>query len=168
MSYGNKTLSGSILFVGAVVYILGTVAGEKFGNATLYNASVVILGLLMLLSVYFIQKAFKSIILSAFIALAGIGTIGVGLLTYASTEYYVFAGIGYIFFALAAIMSYKFEKAPLTYLSVILGVIALVSLGLWAGNIELGPGIKVTPIIIDMAMMLWLSGFGAHIIGEKD
>ena len=168
MSYGNKTLSGSILFVGAVVYILGTVAGEKFGNVTLYNASVVLLGLLMLLSVYFIQKAFKSIIFSALIALAGIGTIGVGLLTYASTEYYVLAGIGYIFFALSAIMSYKYEKAPLTYLSIILGVIALLSLGLWAGNIELGPGIKITPIIIDMAMLLWLSGFGAHIIGEKD
>ena len=168
MSYGNKTISGSILFVGAVVYILGTVAGEKFGNVTLYNASVVLLGLLMLLSVYFIQKAFKSIIFSALIALAGIGTIGVGLLTYASTEYYVLAGIGYIFFALSAIMSYKYEKAPLSYLSIILGVIALLSLGLWAGNIELGPGIKFTPIIIDMAMLLWLSGFGAHIIGEKD
>ena len=114
MPYGNKTLSGSILFVGAIIYILGTIAGEKvvgvFANVTLYNASVVLLGVLMLISVYFIQNAFKSIIFSASLALAGIGTIGIGLLTYASTEYYVFAGLGYVFFAISAILSYKYEK----------------------------------------------------------
>lgn len=168
MPYGNKTLSGSILFVGAIIYILGTIAGEKFANVTLYNASVVLLGVLMLISVYFIQNAFKSIIFSASLALAGIGTIGIGLLTYASTEYYAFAGLGYVFFALSAIMSYKYEKAPLSYLSIILGAAALVTLGLWVGNVDLGSGMKVTPIIIDMIVLLWLSGFGAHIIGKKD
>ena len=168
MPYGNKTLAGSILFVGAIIYILGTIAGEKFANLTLYNASVVLLGLLMLIAAYFVQSAFKSIVFSALLALAGIGTIGIGLLSYASTEYYVFAGMGYVFFALSAIMSYKYEKAPLSYLSIVLGVAALVALGLWVGNVDLGSGMMVTPIIIDMIVLLWLSGFGAHIIGEKD
>jgi hypothetical protein len=121
----------------------------------------------MLVSVYFIQKAFKSPIFSAMLTLAGIGTIGVGLLTYASTEYYVFAGLGYVFFAVSAIMSYRYEKAPLSYLSVILGVAALIALGLWAGNVDLGSGTKVTPIIVDTLVLLWLAGFAAHIIGEK-
>lgn len=168
MGYGNKTLSGSILFVGSVIYILGTILGDKYGNITLYNASIVLLGILMIISVYFIQKAFESILFSLSLVLAGVGTIGVGLLTFASTEYYILAGMGYIFFAISAILSYKLEKAPLNYISVILGAVALLALGLWVGNVDLGGGIMVTPITIDMLVLLWLAGFGAHIIGEKD
>jgi hypothetical protein len=168
MDYGNKTISGSLLFIGSVVYLLGTVVGEKFGNTIVFNAAVVLLGLLMLVSVYFIQRAFKSTLFSAILALAGIGTIGVGLLTFGSTEYYVFADIGYIFFALSAIMSYKYEKAPLSYLSVILGVGSLLAFLLWVASVDLGSGMKVTPIIIDTLILLWLTGFGAHIINKTD
>lgn len=168
MSNGNKTLAGSILFVGSVIYILGTILGEKYGSITLYNASIVLLGILMLVGAYFVQKAFKSIIFSLSLILAAVGTIGVALLTYASTEYYVLAGIGYVFFAISAIISYKYVKTPLNYVSVVLGVAALLALGLWAGNVDLGSGIMVTPITIDMIVLLWLAGFGAHIIGEKD
>jgi hypothetical protein len=167
MGYGNKTLSGLLLFVGAVIYLMGTIIGGKFGNIQLYNASIVALGILMLISVYFIHKAFKSMLLTPLIALAGIGTIGVGILTYASTEYYIFAGIGYVTFALAAIVSYKFEKSPLSYLSVILGISTVLALVLWAANVDLGSGIKVTPLIMDMLLLLWLTGFGAHIIGQS-
>ncbi len=170
MGYENKTLAGSILFVASVLYLLGTIVGEKFGNMELYSAAIILLGVLMLVSVYFIQKGFNSIIFSGLLGLAAIGTLGVGALTYgsyASTEYYVFAGIGYVFFGLSAIMSYKFEKAPLSYLSVILGAASLLALGLWAGNVDLGSGMKVTPLIIDILILLWLAGFAAHIIGEK-
>jgi hypothetical protein len=38
---------------------------------------------------------------------------------------------------------------------------------LWAANVDLGSGIKVTPIIMDMLLLLWLTGFGAHIIGQS-
>ena len=168
MGYTNKTISGLLLFVGSAVYLLGTVVGEKFDNTMLFNAAVALLGVLMLVSVYFIQRAFKSIAFSAILALAGIGTIGVGLLTFGSTEYYVFADIGYIFFALAAIMSYKYEKAPLSYLSVILGVGSLLAFLLWVASVDLGSGMMVTPIIIDTLILLWLTGFGAHIINDKD
>ena len=168
MSNENKTLAGSTLFVGSVIYILGTVLGDKYGNITLYNTSIVLLGVLMLVGAYFVQKAFKSMIFSLSLILAAVGTIGVGLLTYASTEYYVLAGLGYVFFAISAILSYRFEKTPLNYISVVLGAVALLALGLWAGNVDLGSGIMVTPITIDMLVLLWLAGFGAHIIGDKD
>ena len=167
MDSKNKTLSGSILFVGSIVYLLGTVLGEKFGNMSLYNDSIVLLGIIVLISIYFIQNAFKSPIFSGLLAVAGIGTIGVGLLTYASTEYYVFAGLGYVFFGLSAIMSYRYEKAPLSFISILLGVATLLAFGLWVGNVDLGSGMKVTPIVVDTLVLLWLAGFSAHIIGEK-
>ena len=172
MNFGNKTLAGSVLFVGSVLYVLGTVVGEKFGKETLiYNAPVLALGLLMIVSTYYLQKAFKSTLFSILIAMAGVSTLGIGLVGYTmfdSTIYYAFAAIGYVFFGLSAIMSYKFEKAPLSYFSVALGVIAFVALLLWPTGIELVAGIKATPIIVDFAVLLWLIGFSAHIIGDSN
>jgi hypothetical membrane protein len=170
MGYGNKTLAGSILFVGGILYVLGTIIGEKFGKESLvYNVPVLLLGLFMIASTYYIQRAFKSTLFSGSLALAGIGTVGVGLLGYLmfdATFYYVFAGIGYVFFGLSAIISYKFERSPLSYFSVLLGVVAFTALLLWPLGIELVAGVKATPIIVDFAIVLWLIGFGAHIIGE--
>ncbi len=81
MRYGNKTISGSLLFVAAIIYLVGTVIGDKFGNMTVYSAAIFSLGLLMLVSVYFIQLASKALLFSGLIALAGIGTIGISVLT---------------------------------------------------------------------------------------
>jgi hypothetical protein len=43
----------------------------------------------------------------------------------------------------------------------------LIALVLWLGNIDLGSGMMVTPIIADFPVLLWLIGFGAHIIGDS-
>ena len=167
MAYGNKTIAGSFLFVGGVLYIFGANIGGKYGNDMIVNLSVVLLGLLMIASTYFIQRAFKSTLFSILIAIAGVGTVGVGLFPWGSEIYYVLAGIGYVFFGLSAIMSYKFEKSPLSYLSILLGVLAFIALVLWAFGIDLGSGVKVTPLAVDNLILPWLIGFGAHIIGDS-
>jgi hypothetical membrane protein len=167
MSNKNKVVAGSLLFVGGILYILGAVIGEKFSNNLVVNASVFLLGVFMIVGVYFVQKAFRSVVFSATLALAGIGSIGVGVFQNGSTIYYAFAGIGYVFFAISAIWSYKFEKKPLSYFSVVLGVLSLVALFLWAFGIDLGSGVKLSPLIIDDIVLLWLISFGAHIIGDS-
>jgi uncharacterized membrane protein len=168
MNFGNKTIAGSLLFVGGVVYIFGFGAGAHYGNVQVENASIVVLGLLMVASAYFVQKGFKSIIFSILIALAGIGTIGIGVATWSVDVYNLFAAVGYIFFGLSAIMSYKFAKSPFSYISIALGALALIMLGLWASGVDLGGGIIISPISVDNLVMPWLLGFGAHIIGASD
>jgi uncharacterized membrane protein len=167
MTLGNKTIAGSLLFVGGVAYIFGFGLGSHFGNVQVENASIVVLGLLMVVSAYFVQKGFKSAIFSILIALAGIGTIGIGVATFNMDVYYLFAYIGYIFFGLSAIMAYKFTKSPFSYLSMLLGALSLILLGLWVSGVEIG-GAKVSAGLIDNVIMPWLIGFGAHIMGASD
>jgi hypothetical protein len=49
-----------------------------------------------------------------------------------------------------------------------LAVFSLIALILWGADIELSPGIKITPILVDFPVLLWLIGFGAHIIGNSN
>ena len=164
----NKKIAGFLLNVGGILYILGTVIGDKYGNATIYNLSVLLLGIFMVVGAYFIQLTFKLGIFSILLAIAGIGTTALGLLEQDSMIYFVFAGIGYVSFALSAITSYKFEESPLGYFSVALGLCTLVALIFWVSGLELSPGITITPIIADFPILLWLISFGAHIIGSSN
>jgi len=164
----NKTIAGTLLFLGGILYVLGTVIGDKYGNTMVYNAAVLLLGILMIAGAYFTQLTFKSGIFTILLILAGIGTAGVGLLEKDSTIYFAFAVIGYVAFALSAIFSYKYEKSPLGHFSVVLGLFTLIALVLWFSGMELSPGITITPIIADFPVLLWLIGFGAHILGESN
>ena len=121
----NKIIAGSLLFLGGIIYILGTVIGDKYGNTMVYNAAVLLLGILMIIGAYFIQLTYKSVPFTILIALAGIGTAGVGLLEKDSMIYFAFALIGYITFALSALYSYKYENSPLGVLSIILDLFTL-------------------------------------------
>jgi len=171
MNVINKTISGSLLFVGCVIYFMGTIIGEKFSSSLSYNLAVSVLGIFMIGSVYFLSRFLKPKIFPVLMLLAGIGTLGVGVLGYldwGSTIYYVFAGLGYVFFSISAIMAYRYERSPFSYMSIILGFTSLVALGLWVGNVDLGSGVMVTPILVDYPILLWLTGFGVHLIAEKN
>ena len=163
----NKKIAGSILFLGAVIYIMGTVIGDKYGEALIYNSSVLLLGLFMIIGAYYIQQTFKTGIFSILLIIAGLGTAALGLLEQDSTVYFAFATIGYIAFALSAVFSYKFEKTPFNYFSVILGISTLIAFALWVSGIELSAGVTITPIIADFPVLLWLLGFGAYILGTS-
>lgn len=161
----NKKIAGLLLNIGGILYILGTVIGDKYGNTMIYNLSVLLLGIFMVIGAYFIQLTFKFEVFSILLAIAGIGTAALGLVAQDSMIYFVFAGIGYISFAFSAILSYRFEKSPLGYISIALGLFTLLALVLWVSGLELSPGITITPIIADFPILLWLISFGAHIIG---
>ena len=162
----NRKLAGLVLFLGAIIYILGTVIGDKYGNTMIFNVSVLLLGFLMIVGAYFIQLTYNNPLFSILIAFAGIGTAGLGVLEQDSMIYFTFAAIGYVAFALSAILSSKYEKSPMGIISIILGVFTLFALVLWISGIELSPGITITPIIADYPVLLWLVGFGAYILGE--
>jgi hypothetical protein len=167
MTFANKTVAGTLLFVGGVIYVFGVGIGIHYSNTTVLNASEVLVGLLIIAGAIFIQKALKSMPFTILLILAGIGAFYI-LLPLNSNEYYALAYMGYIFFGLAAIMSYKFEKSPLSYISVLLGILALIMFALWVSGINLGSGVKIAPSVVDDLIVPWLLGFGAHIIGNSD
>ena len=164
MTYGNKNLAGSLLFLGGVVYILGTVSGERlFESIGVYNLSVVLLGVFLLAGAFFLQRAFKSVVLSLLVAIAGICAFGVGLLVGNQSLYYPFAAVGYITLGLSAIASFKFGKSPFSYFSAALGALSLIFFAVWAYS-----GATTTSLLTDFSQILWMNGFGAHIMSEKE
>jgi len=167
MSLGNKDISGLLFFVGPVIYFMGDIIKTRFAIGISHNLGMSLLGVFMIVGAYFLYRAVNSKIFSISLVLAGVGSLGVGVygyLDFLSTIYYVFAGLAYLFFILSAIMAYKYEKSPFSYVSVILGLTSLIALILWVGQVDL----RVTPIFVDFPILLWLTGFGAHLIAEEN
>lgn len=168
MTSGNKTIAGTILFVAGVLYLFGTDIGTHFSNTNLFNSSVIVLGLLVIVSAFFIQMAYKSVIFTILLVVTGITAVVYILFPVNSNTYLAFAYTGYIFAGLAAIASYKFEKSPLSYISILLGILIIITFALWAAKVDLSSGIQMPPSAIDDLIMPWLIGFGAHIIQDSD
>src|SRR4030067_1858491 len=163
MGYGNRTLAGSLLFLGSIVYFLGiTAGGEKvLKSMDVINLSVVLWGVFMIAGASCLQRAFKSVLLSLLLAVSGICAFGVGLLV--GDAYYAFAVVGYVTLGLAAIVSFKFAKAPLSYLSVVLCALSLIFIAIWAYS-----GMTSSSLLIDYSQLVWVAGFGGRIIEKSE
>ena len=185
MLSGDKQVAGFLLLVGSVICVLGIIVSEALypGYSTsknyisdlgvgpssfIFNLSVFILGVLVLVSVYFIQRAFKAKVFSILAALAGIGAVGVGIFTEeAGIVHAVFSLIVFLFGGLSAVSSYKLQKPPLSYLSAILGFVALLALMLFVSGNDLGLGRGGMERMIAYPALLWAVAFGGYLIGES-
>ena len=108
MTYSSQRMAGTVLLVGLAQFILLLQIAEdlypnystsqnyisdlgatcKFPSGTctivqpssfIFNSSIIILGSLVVISAYYLQRAFTKKVFSLFILLAGLGAIGVGL-----------------------------------------------------------------------------------------
>ena len=76
--------------------------------------------------------------------------------------------ITFFFGAISAIVSYKLQKSPLSYLAVVLGLLSLISLALFGLGIYLGLGVGGMERMIAYPTLLWALGFGGHLIGSSE
>jgi len=98
-------------------------------SALLFASSVVILGLTFLIGAYYLHRAFRWMPATLLVAITGLGAIGVGVLPETTGIIHeVPSLVTFLFAGLSAIASYKLQKKPLGYLSVILGVLTIASL----------------------------------------
>lgn len=185
MTYDSRKIAGLLLVVGGVLCVLGMIAAEVLypgysasanyisdlgvgPSALIFNSSVFLLGVLAVCAAYFIQKAFNFKLFSILTAITGIGAMGVGLFTEdAGVIHAVFSLITFLFAGISAIVSYKLEKRPLSYLSVVLGGVSLVALVLFASGFYLGLGKGGMERMIAYPALLWTIGFGGHLIGDS-
>lgn len=198
MKRSNGKVAGALIFVGAVQFILSMLVAECIypnysvsrnyisdlgvgATAPIFNVSVFLLGAMVLVSIYFLKQRVQGKILLSFLALCGIGAMGVGVFPENSPYmlHTIFALITFLFGALSAIASYKIQKPPMSYFAVILGLIALVSLLLFAysetfvnigGASEavfyLGLGKGGLERMIAYPVLLWAIGFGGYLTKE--
>jgi hypothetical membrane protein len=186
MKYDNKKLAGLFVFVGGVQCVLGIIIAEALypgystsenwisdlgigPSALIFNSSVFLLGVLGIIGTYFIQRAFNSKLFSILMAITSIGAMGVGLFTEDVMELHAFFSlIAFIFGGVSAILSYKLQKPPLSYLSVLLGAMALLAIALTFSGTYLGLGKGGMERMIAYPALLLIIGFGAHLMGFSD
>ena len=185
MKYENKKIAGLLLITGGIQCILAITLAESLypgysisenwisdlgigPSALIFNSSIFLLGVLGVAATYFIQRAFNSRVLPILYGIASVGAMGVGLFTEdALVLHTIFSLITFIFGGLSAIISYKMQKPPLSFLSVVLGAFALLAIVLTFSGTYLGLGKGGMERMIAYPVLLWAVGFGGYLIGSS-
>lgn len=197
----NSTRAGLLFFLAGSIILMGIITGEAFypeeytyttadsmisdlgateppnsiitqPSATIFNFSMIVVGILILLGAYFLFRTFNDRIAAILIGLLGLGALGVGIFPgNINPQHPLFALTTFISGGLSAIYSYRLINSPLKYLSLLFGIIGLFFL--FTASIFMpimgGGGVErwvAYPIVI------WLIGFGGYLMGvgskEKD
>lgn len=192
----SKKIAGLLLFVGAAQFVLAAIIAEALdteysfsdpmnflgsGSAgPIFNLSLFLFGLFVVVSAYLIvrplkQSTFNTKLFWFLMTLTGIGAAGIGIFNENLGNAHVFAVRMFWVFAIPTlIMSWKFQKKPLSYVSVVLGLVTLTAVVLFLSaayvnaSLFLGIGRGGMQRMIQYPIFLWALGFGAHLIGESD
>jgi hypothetical membrane protein len=191
MQLSNQKIAGIILFLGSFGFILAMQISEFIDGASynvannyisdlgtyctsscvelpshdLFDTSVFLIGLAIILGSYFLYKAFKNKIFSGLLILSGIGAMGVGIFpeNYA-TEHEIFSLTVFLFGGLAAIAAYKIERKPLNYFSPVIGAFSIIMLALFVAGYDLGLGVGGSERMVAYPILLWGVALGGHMI----
>lgn len=135
-------------------------------SARIFDYSMIVSGLLIIAGV--VLGKLKDRPLALVMVLLGIGALGVGIFpAFHSVLHPIVALITFLSGGVAALLSAKVSQAPFSYLSVILGIIILVFLGLGV----LAPDL-IVPYLgrggverwIAYPLIIWLLGFGSSLM----
>ena len=146
-------------------------------SALLFDSSVAILGLTALICAYYLHRAFRWMPATLLVAITGLGAIGVGVFPETTGVIHdIVSLVAFLFAGLAAIASYKLQKKPLGYLSVILGVLTIASLILAvptllpgrSAGFYLGIGAGGIERLVFYPAILWAISFGSHLMATDD
>ena len=187
MAYSNAKVAGALFFIAASQFVLGLVVAEArypgysiSGNyisdlgvgpsANVFNASVFLLGLLIIIGTYFLQRGLNYKILTLLLVLTAIGAMGVGVFTehVNDTIHGIVSLIAFLFGGLSAIASYKLLKLPFSVIAGILGFMCLGALVPFTANIYLGLGQGGMERMVVYPLLVWGAGFGGYLIGQPE
>lgn len=185
MKHENEKIAGLLLIIGGVQCFLAITVAEALypgysisenwisdlgvgPSAIIFNSSIFLLGVLGVAATYFFQRAIDSRVLPVLYVIASVGAMGVGLFTEdVLVLHAIFSLITFIFAGLSAIASYKMQKTPLSYLSVVLGAFALLAIVLTFSGTYLGIGKGGMERMIAYPVLLWVIYFGGYLIGSS-
>lgn len=192
----DQRKAGLALFAGAVQFAVGLTLAEieypgydmsenfisNLGDwsdslaatsAYLFNGSIILLGASILVTSWFLFRSIVDRVFPIVIALAGIGAIGVGVFPEGEGNplrlqiiHTIFSFIAFFFSALSALVAFRIVRAPLNYLSVLLGLASLVALGFFATGIGdyAGLGIGGMERMVVWPVLTWAIAFGGYLL----
>ena len=188
MEYNKTQISGSLLFIGSTQFILSVILSEVLypgynassqtisslgvgPSAVVFNSSILLLGIMGLIGVYFYHQVYKLNLFSILLGLAYIGAIGVGIFTEAPSTFslhVIFSFMAYVFGGIAAIASYKQQKQPMSTFSLILGALSLSAIIVLASGNYLGLGLGGIERMVAYPLLLWLVSLGSQLITKNE
>ena len=158
-------------FNAAAISDLGTLPE----TAMLFNGLLIVVGLLNAAGGYFLYRAGGSAWIAGIFAVAGIGTLGAGLVPLsAGGVHSLFAALAFLFVNVEAIAAARVLRGPIRWLGVAAGVIGLVYLGLMivgdGGNPAVfgAIGHGGSERMIAYPVMLWMIAVGGHLLALPD
>ncbi len=145
-------------------------------SAAIFNSSVLLAGLFTTIAAYLLRNEFGKKIFPSFIAISGIGSMGVGLFPeYQWTLHYLSASLAFVFGGLSAVVACRILEPPLCYLSLLTGAFSITALILFATGhfLGLGPGgmerMIVYPFVIwALCCSGWLMHSDGSCRGQKE
>lgn len=191
-------VAGFVLFFAGVVAFMGIITAEALypesystsGNeisdlgateppnsrteepsATIFNSVMMAAGVLILVASFCIQRGYSLWAAPVLIALFGIGVLGVGVFPGdQGTIHALFALLAFIAGGLAAIVSLTIVTPPFSFMAVILGLVALVTLLLHSVLGDSSPmaalGIGGEERWVAYPVLLWTMGLGGYLMGR--
>jgi hypothetical membrane protein len=177
MRYTREKVAGTLFFVAVTQFIMCLMVAEALypgyslsGNyvsdlgvgpsSIVFNSSVFLLGLLLVIGTYFLRAVLELKTLNRLLFLMAIGAMGVGVLTKDYTfAHAAVASTAFFFSGLSAIASSKVLQKPLSTISLALGAMTIVALGLFSAGIVTG-GSFTDPTAFDSAFYLGLGPGG--------
>jgi hypothetical membrane protein len=196
MTHSSGKVAGTLFFIAATQFVLCITIAEALypgydvsanyirdlgigPSSIVFNSSVFLLG------TYFLRHVSNFKTENTLLILMAIGAMGVGVFTKDFTVAHgAVSSMAFFFAGLSAIASFKVLKKPLSLISIILGSMTLVALGLFSSGVitsgsltsniaydssfylGLGPG-GMERMIVYPALM-WLAGFGGHLLMKQE
>lgn len=188
-------VAGTLLFAGGVQWLLTIILAEGLhpdynsgvhyvsslgvgATSLFYNTSLFLLGTTVVAGAFVIQRAFGSRYFFVLLTITGLATVGVGLFPEDVRPMHgIVTPIALLFGGLSAIASYRLQKPPFSYISVLLGALSLMLsvlffpyLGLPRESLTtyLGLGKGTMERLVIYPILLWIIGFGSHLIGSSN
>jgi len=203
MNFDKRRLAGTLLSVGALQWFFSVMTAEglhqgfnlspsqwiPFSNqihyvselgvgstAPIFNISTIVLGLMVAGAACLFYLKDRTILFSSLLLISGVGALGVGVFpTNVQPTHGIFQLLALLFGAFSAILSFRKQEAPLSYISAVLGIASFVTsivfypyLGLGANDMStfLGLGKGVMERIVIYSLILWIFGYGYHMAGK--
>ncbi|AKB78687.1 hypothetical protein MSHOH_2204 [Methanosarcina horonobensis HB-1 = JCM 15518] len=196
MRYGS--IAGALLFTAGMLAFMGIITAETLypgystaqntisdlgatlppdsiivePSATIFNTTMILSGLLIIVAAYFIHSMFRRQAITALLGLFGTGVLGVGIFDGSYGDIHaIFSLLAFLAGGLSAVASYSVQAGPIRYFSVALGGISLLDLILYYVMLDASPfavfGIGGLERWIAYPILLWVIGFGGYLMGHS-
>jgi hypothetical membrane protein len=182
MRYSNSKAAGILFFIAATQFFLGLLVAEALypgynistnyisdlgigPSAMVFNVSVFLLGLLLILGTYFLHRSLNVKILTILFVLTAIGAMGVGIFIETNQPMHTIVSLlAFLFGGLTAVYSYKLMKLPVSLINVILGMISLSALVLLITQQFLGLGPGGMERMVLYPILIWIIGYSGYLL----